>query len=62
MKDKLFEMGFAYSCGLTDYSTVCLEIWILHTWTVGEGKGRAWRVQPGGPVEPVWVLVVLAAE
>lgn len=39
VKDSIFEMEFAYSCGLTEYSMAWLESWILRSWTVGKGKG-----------------------
>lgn len=31
-------MDFAYSCGLTDYSTAWLEIWVLYTGTIWKGR------------------------
>lgn len=58
-KTTFFEMEFAYSCGLTEYSTAWLESWILLSWMLGKEKGRSedwgwrarwWVVVGGAPV------------
>lgn len=55
-------MEFAYSCGLTEYSTAWLEIWILHSWTAGKGEGKRGELSPEGQWESMWVVVALYGE
>lgn len=55
-------MEFAYSCGLTEYSTAWLEIWILHSWTAGKGEGKLGELSPEGQWESMWVVVALYGE
>lgn len=55
-------MEFAYSCGLTEYSTAWLEIWILRSWTAGKGEGKLGELSPEGRWEPMWVAVALCGE
>lgn len=55
-------MEFAYSCGLTEYSTAWLEIWILYSWTAGKGEGKLGELSPEGQWESMWVVVALYGE
>lgn len=55
-------MEFAYSCGLTEYSTAWLEIWILRSWTAGKGEGKLGELSLEGRWEPMWVAVALCGE